>query len=109
MGLAFAFGLDDLHRTNLGDHAAARGAHRWAKASRFWPSMPPVSAAPLFSQLWASGNLWQPARKFKQNMVWVERGAGGPLIATGVLIMLGSLQAFATYLLDWFPFLATLG
>ena len=55
------------------------------------------------------GKFMAASKRIKQNMVWVERGAGGLLIATGVLIMLGSLQAFATYLLDWFPFLATLG
>jgi hypothetical protein len=28
---------------------------------------------------------------------------------TGALIMLGTLQAVASYLLDWFPALSTLG
>ena len=55
------------------------------------------------------GRFMAASKRIKQNMVWVERGAGGLLVATGVLIMLGSLQAFASYLLDWFPFLATLG
>lgn len=55
------------------------------------------------------GRFLAASRHIKQNMVWVERGAGGLLIATGGLIMLGSLQSFASYLLDWFPFLARLG
>jgi hypothetical protein len=42
-------------------------------------------------------------------MVWVERGAGALLMVTGGLIMMGSLQSMATYLLDWFPFLSQLG
>lgn len=55
------------------------------------------------------GRFMAASRRIKQNMVWVERGAGTLLVATGALIMAGSLQSFATYLLDWFPFLATLG
>jgi hypothetical protein len=41
--------------------------------------------------------------------VWVERGAGGLLVITGALIMFGTLQSIASYLLDWFPALSTLG
>jgi hypothetical protein len=49
------------------------------------------------------------SQRIKANMVWVERGAGGLLVLTGGLIMMGSLQSVATYLLDWFPFLSRLG
>ena len=39
----------------------------------------------------------------KKHMKWVERSAGVLLVGTGLLIMLGTLQSLATYLLDWFP------
>jgi cytochrome c-type biogenesis protein len=55
------------------------------------------------------GKFMAASQRIKQNMVWVERGAGGLLIVTGGLIMAGSLQAMATYLLDWFPFMSKLG
>jgi cytochrome c-type biogenesis protein len=42
-------------------------------------------------------------------MKWVERSAGVLLVGTGLLIMLGTLQSLATYLLDWFPALGQLG
>ena len=45
----------------------------------------------------------------KKHMKWVERSAGVLLVGTGLLIMLGTLQSFATYLLDWFPALGQLG
>ena len=47
--------------------------------------------------------------KVKKHMKWVERSAGALLIGTGLLIMLGTLQSVATYLLDWFPALGQLG
>ena len=55
------------------------------------------------------GRFMAASQRIKQNMVWVERGAGGLLVITGGLIMLGSLQAMASYLLDWFPFMAQFG
>ena len=55
------------------------------------------------------GRFMAASQRIKQNMVWVERGAGGLLVITGGLIMLGSLQAMASYLLDWFPFMAQIG
>ena len=45
----------------------------------------------------------------KKHMKWVERSAGVLLVGTGALIMLGTLQSLATYLLDWFPALGQLG
>ena len=55
------------------------------------------------------GRFMAASRRIKQNMVWVERGAGGLLVITGALIMFGTLQSIASYLLDWFPALSTLG
>jgi cytochrome c-type biogenesis protein len=55
------------------------------------------------------GRFLAASQRIKQHMVWVERGAGGLLMLTGALIMLGTLQAVASYLLDWFPALSTLG
>jgi cytochrome c-type biogenesis protein len=49
------------------------------------------------------------SKRIKTHMKLVERISGGLLILTGVLIMSGSLQALATYLLDWFPALSQLG
>ena len=45
----------------------------------------------------------------KKHMKWVELSAGVLLVGTGALIMLGTLQSLATYLLDWFPALGQLG
>ena len=55
------------------------------------------------------GRFLEASKSVKQHMLWVERGAGGLLVATGVLMMLGSLQLMAGYLLDWFPFMSRLG
>lgn len=55
------------------------------------------------------GRFMAASRAVKQHMIWIERSAGGLLIVTGLLIMLGTLQSLASYLLDWFPALATLG
>ncbi len=49
------------------------------------------------------------SRAVKRHMIWVERGAGALLMVTGIAIMLGSLQMFAGYLLDWFPLLSSFG
>jgi cytochrome c-type biogenesis protein len=55
------------------------------------------------------GRFLAASKNIKRHMIWVTRGAGALLIGTGVLIMAGSLQSIASYLLDWFPFMATLG
>jgi cytochrome c-type biogenesis protein len=55
------------------------------------------------------GRFLAASQNIKRNMVWVTRGAGALLVGTGALIMAGSLQSIASYLLDWFPFMATLG
>jgi cytochrome c-type biogenesis protein len=55
------------------------------------------------------GRFMAASQRLKTNMVWIERSAGGLLVLTGGLIMMGSLQSVATYLLDWFPFLSRLG
>ena len=55
------------------------------------------------------GRFLAASKNIKRHMIWVTRGAGALLIGTGILIMAGSLQSIASYLLDWFPFMATLG
>ncbi len=55
------------------------------------------------------GRFITTGRRIKQHMIWIERGTGGLLMVTGGLIMLGSLQSLAGYLLYWFPALARLG
>lgn len=55
------------------------------------------------------GRFLAASQRIKRHMLWVTRGAGALLVVTGGLIMAGSLQAIAGYMLDWFPFMATLG
>ncbi|MGC6476097.1 MAG: cytochrome c biogenesis CcdA family protein [Parvibaculales bacterium] len=51
----------------------------------------------------------QSSSRIKKHMRKIEIFTGGLLMATGLLIYLGSLQNLATYLLDWFPFMSKLG
>jgi cytochrome c-type biogenesis protein len=55
------------------------------------------------------GYFLKSSPKIKQRLGLLEKITGGLLITTGVLIFSGSLQNLATYLLDWFPALSTLG
>ncbi len=48
-------------------------------------------------------------RKFRRHIHKVELVAGGLMVATGVLIFSNSLQVMSYWLLDVFPFLATIG
>ncbi|MBM3554599.1 MAG: cytochrome c biogenesis protein CcdA [Alphaproteobacteria bacterium] len=48
-------------------------------------------------------------RRLRPHMRKIELVAGAFLVVTGVLVFTGSLQTVAGYLLDWFPFLATIG
>lgn len=49
------------------------------------------------------------SQKFRRHMPKVEIAAGVLLVATGLLIVSGSLETIAFWLIDTFPFLATLG
>lgn len=110
MGLAFAFGWTPCIGPILATILALAAAR---DSMGEGVSLLAIYAAglglPFILAALGVGRFISASAKIKQNMVWVERGAGGLLIATGALIMMGSLQAFATYLLDWFPFLARLG
>lgn len=110
MGLAFAFGwtpcIGPILATILALAAARDSMGEGIGLLAFYAA---GLGLPFILAALGVGKFMAASKKIKQNMVWVERGAGSLLVATGILIMLGSLQAFATYLLDWFPFLATLG
>lgn len=110
MGLAFAFGwtpcIGPILTTILALAAARDSMGEGVSLLAIYAA---GLGLPFILAALGVGKFLSASRKIKQNMIWVERGAGGLLIATGVLIMMGSLQAFATYLLDWFPFLARLG
>ena len=110
MGLAFAFGwtpcIGPILATILALAAARDSLGEGVTLLAVYAAglgLPFILAALGVSRFMAA------SQRIKKNMIWVERGAGGLLIVTGVLIMLGSLQAIASYLLDWFPALSTLG
>ena len=110
MGLAFAFGwtpcIGPILATILALAAARESMGEGVTLLAIYAA---GLGLPFIFAALGVGRFMAASRRLKQNMVWVERGAGALLIGTGLLIMLGSLQSFATYLLDWFPFLATLG
>jgi cytochrome c-type biogenesis protein len=66
-------------------------------------------AIPFLLSALAVGRFMETSRNIKKYMRWIEWGAGTLLIITGILILMGSLQSLATYLLDWFPFMSRLG
>lgn len=110
MGLAFAFGWTPC----IGPILAAILALAAARDSLGEGiSLLAIYAAglglPFILAALGVGRFMAASGRLKQHMVWVERGAGGLLVVTGLLIMLGSLQALASYLLDWFPFMSKLG
>jgi cytochrome c-type biogenesis protein len=48
-------------------------------------------------------------RRFRKHLGLVEKTMGGLLVLTGVLFLTGAVSSFQSFLLDRFPFLATLG
>lgn len=110
MGLAFAFGwtpcIGPILATILALAAARDSMGEGVTLLAFYAlglGLPFIFAA------LGVGRFMSASQRIKANMVWVERGAGALLVVTGGLIMMGSLQSMATYLLDWFPFLSQLG
>src|SRR5690606_3606111 len=47
--------------------------------------------------------------RVRRHMVWVERGVGALLIATGILFITGGLQRFSFWLLEAVPAFAEIG
>jgi cytochrome c-type biogenesis protein len=66
-------------------------------------------AIPFLLSALAVGRFMATSRNIKKYMRWIEWVAGTLLIVTGILILMGSLQSLASYLLDWFPFMSRLG
>ena len=110
MGLAFAFGwtpcIGPILATILALAAARDSMGEGISLLAFYAA---GLGLPFILAALGVGKFMAASQRIKQNMVWVERGAGGLLVATGGLIMLGSLQSMASYLLDWFPFMSQLG
>jgi cytochrome c-type biogenesis protein len=110
MGLAFAFGwtpcIGPILATILALAAARDSLGEGVTLLVFYAL---GLGIPFILAALGMGRFMATSQKIKKNMVWVERGAGGLLIVTGSLIMFGTLQAIASYLLDWFPALSTLG
>jgi len=48
-------------------------------------------------------------KRFRRHMLTVERIMGGLLVLTGVLFLTGSMQGFSYWLIEQFPWLATIG
>lgn len=55
------------------------------------------------------GRFLTTSQKLRRHLPLIEKISGGLLILTGILILAGSLQTLASYLLDWFPALSQLG
>ena len=110
MGLAFAFGwtpcIGPILATILALAAARDSLGEGVSLLAFYAA---GLGLPFILAALGVGKFMAASQRIKQNMVWVERGAGALLVLTGGLIMLGSLQALAGYLLDWFPFMSQLG
>ena len=110
MGLAFAFGwtpcIGPILATILALAAARESMGEGVSLLAFYAA---GLGLPFILAALGVGKFMAASQRIKQNMVWVERGAGGLLVITGGLIMFGSLQALASYLLDWFPFMSKLG
>lgn len=110
MGLAFAFGwtpcIGPILATILALAAARESMGEGVSLLAFYAA---GLGLPFTLAALGVGKFMAASQRIKQNMVWVERGAGGLLVITGGLIMFGSLQALASYLLDWFPFMSKLG
>ena len=110
MGLAFAFGwtpcIGPILATILALAAARDSLGEGVSLLAFYAA---GLGLPFILAALGVGKFMAASQRIKQNMVWVERGAGALLVLTGGLIMLGRLQALAGYLLDWFPFMSQLG
>ncbi len=48
-------------------------------------------------------------KRFRKHLLTVERIMGGLLVLTGVLFLTGSMQGFSYWLIEQFPWLATIG
>ena len=48
-------------------------------------------------------------QKFRHHMLTVERVMGVLLILTGIMFLTGALQDFSYWLIEQFPWLATIG
>ena len=48
-------------------------------------------------------------QRFRRHMLTVERVMGVLLVATGVMFLTGTMQAMSYWLIEQFPFLATIG
>jgi cytochrome c-type biogenesis protein len=55
------------------------------------------------------GRFLSTSQRLRRHLPLIEKLAGGLLIVTGALILAGTLQTLASYLLDWFPALSRLG
>ena len=110
MGLAFAFGWTPCIGPILGTILALAAARdSMGEGVTLLAFYALGLGLPFIFAALGVGRFMSASQRIKANMVWVERGAGALLVVTGGLIMMGSLQSMATYLLDWFPFLSQLG
>ncbi len=64
---------------------------------------------PFILSAMSVGRFLKTSQGLRRHLPLIEKIAGGLLILTGTLILAGTLQTLASYLLDWFPALSELG
>ena len=110
MGLAFAFGwtpcIGPILATILALAAARESLGEGVGLLTFYAA---GLGLPFILAALGVGHFMAASASLKKHLGIVQRTTGGLLIITGALIMSNNLQLIASYLLDWFPALATLG
>jgi len=110
IGLAFAFGWTPCIGPILaGILAIAAGQENMLQGVTLLAIYAAGLGIPFVLAALSVSRFLATSKRLKRHMALIERLSGGLLVLTGILIMSGSLQALATYLLDWFPALSQLG
>lgn len=110
LGLAFAFGWTPCIGPVLaGILTLAAGRESVGEGIMLLSIYAAGLGVPFMFAALATGHFLTYAKRIKAHMKWIQRATGLLLIITGIAIMRGTLQASASYLLEWFPFLAQLG
>ena len=110
MGLAFAFGwtpcIGPILATILALAATRESLGEGVALLALYAA---GLGVPFFLTALGIGRFMAAAQKFRRHSVWVMRGAGALLVATGLAIASGRLQILGGVLLDLFPVLGRIG